>query len=159
MTRWAALLHDRTGVASLEAALLTSLLLVPMLGGAADAGLLLDAWGKVTRAEQAGLLSAWGSGASPATIQAAAQTAYGSASPAPTIPLPTVACYCLPSATAYSRGNASAVSCSTTCASGNALTQFATVSVSTTVTLPLPLPLIGFASPFAISATATARLQ
>jgi Flp pilus assembly protein TadG len=159
MTRWTALLRDRAGVASLEAALITSLVLVPLLGGAADAGLLLDAWGNVTRAEQAALLSAWGSGASPATIQAAAKTAYGSASPAPTIPLPTVACYCLPSATAYSRGNASAVSCSTTCASGNTLTQFATVSVGTTVTLPLPMKLIGFASPFPITASATARLQ
>jgi Flp pilus assembly protein TadG len=152
------LLRDRAGVASIEAALVALFILVPMLGGATDAGMILYTWGKVTRAEQAGLLSAWGSAASSTTMRAAAETAYGTAAVAPTIQA-SIACYCLPTATTYSRGSAAPMLCSTTCSSGNTLTQFATVSVSTTVTLPMPVPLIGFASPFGVASTATARLQ
>jgi Flp pilus assembly protein TadG len=158
MTGWTAILRDRSGVASIEAALLTSLLLVPMLGGAADAGLVLYNWGKVTRAEQAGLLSALGNGASPSTMLQAALTAYGNAPVKPSLQA-SVLCYCLPTATAYRRAGAGVVSCATTCGAGDTLAQFATLSVSTTVKLPLPLPLIGFASPFAINTSATARLQ
>jgi Flp pilus assembly protein TadG len=158
MTFCFTLLRDRAGVASIEAALVTVLVLVPMLGGATDAGMILYTWGKVTRSEQAGLMSAWGGAASAATMQAAAQTAYGTAAVVPTIQA-SIACYCLPTATTYSRGSAAAVGCTTTCGSGQTLTQFATVSVSTTVTLPMPVPPIGLTSPFSVGASATGRLQ
>jgi Flp pilus assembly protein TadG len=158
MTGRTALLRDRSGVAGIEAALAMALLLVPMVLGATDAGVILYTWGKVTRAEQAGMLSAWGSVASATTMQTAALAAYGPASVTPTIHA-SIACYCLPSATTYNRGSTSAVACTATCASGNTLTQFATVSVSTTVTLPMPAPLLGFASPFPVATTATVRLQ
>lgn len=150
------LLRDRAGIASLEAGLVAALLLVPLLGGVTDAGMILLAWSGVTRAEQAALLSAWANGASPGAIAAAALAAYGPSTPAPSIAA-TIACYCLPNSATWDPAGAGAVGCTSACVAGDALTQFVTVSVGTTVALPLPLP--GAASPYAVAATATARLR
>jgi Flp pilus assembly protein TadG len=158
MKRCFAVLRDRAGVATVEAAFITTLLVVPLLGGATDAGLVLYAWSQITRAQQAGMLSAWGNGATASTIASAASAAYGNSQAAPTVQA-TIACYCLPSATPWNRTGAVAVACPSTCGSGTTFTQFATVSVSTSVTLPLPLPLLGFSSPYAIATNATARLK
>ena len=156
MTRLLALLRDRSGVAAMETALIGGLLLVPMLAGAADFGLILAGWAAASRAEQAGILYAFGTGASTSGMQSAATAAYGTALPAPTVTAST-ACYCLPSSSSWDRGSASAVSCTSTCSSGDVLTQFVTVSVSAAFTLPMPLP--GISSPYTIASTATARLQ
>ncbi len=156
MIRGSSLLRDRRGVAAMETALVGGLLLVPMLGGAADFGLILAGWAAASRAEQAALLYAFGTGPSASGMESAATAAYGTALPAPTVTAST-ACYCLPSSSSWDRGSASAVSCSTTCSSGDVLTEFVTVSVSAVFTLPMPLP--GVASPYTISSSATARLQ
>ncbi len=151
--------RDRAGAAGIEAALLTSLVLAPMLGGATDAGLVLYSWGQITRAEQAGIYSAWGNSAITATTMVnAAQAAISNSSMAPTIQA-AITCYCLPSASPWNWSGAVPVACTSTCASGKVLTEYATVSVSTSVTLPLPLPLLGFGSPYMIIAKATARVQ
>jgi Flp pilus assembly protein TadG len=158
MKRCFAVLRDRAGVASVEAGLFTTLLVAPLLGGATDAGLVLYSWSQITRAQQAGMLSAWGNGATASTIVSAASAAYGSSPVTPTVQA-VIACYCLPSATPWNRTGAVPVACPSTCGSGTTFTQFATVSVSTSVTLPLPLPLLGFSSPYVIATKATARLQ
>ena len=149
-------LTDRGGIVSLEAALLVGLVLVPLLGAAADFGLVLAAWAAVTRAEQAALFYAFSNGVSIGGIESAAQAAYGTLTAAPTVTAGS-ACYCLPSSQPWSRNGAATTSCTGTCAAGDTLTEFLTVSVSAAVTLPLPLP--GLASPFPVAATATARLQ
>lgn len=159
MRHWLAGIRDRAGVANIEAALLTSLVLAPVLGGATDAGLILYYWGEITRAEQAGILSAWGNSAiTTGTIVNAAQTAFGNSSVTPTIQA-AITCYCLPSASPWNRTGAVAVACPSTCASGSILTEYATVSVSTLVTLPLPVSPLGLSSPYPIVAKATARVQ
>ena len=156
MTTLRRMLADRAGVVSLEAALLVGLVLVPLLGAAADFGLVLTAWAAVTRAEQAGLFYAFSNGVSISGIQSAAQAAYGTLTAAPIVTASS-ACYCLSSAQPWSRDGAAAVACTSTCTAGDTLTEFLTVSVNAAVPLPLPLP--GLASPFPIAAMATARLQ
>lgn len=156
MTRLRRTLADRKGVAAIEAALLGGLLLVPLLAGAADFGLILASWAAATRAEQAGLFYAFSSGASASGIEGAARAAYGGVAPPPTVTASST-CYCLPSTQSYARNNASPVACTVTCRSGDMMTQFVTVSVSTSVTLPVPLP--GIPTSYPVATTATARLQ
>ena len=156
MSRRRPLRRDRAGIASLEAGLLVGLVLVPLVGGAADVGLILVGWSAATRAEHAGLFYAFANGVSTAGIQDAALAAYSSSSSTPTI-TPGSACYCLPTSAPWSRSGATAVSCGSTCGSGDTLTEFVTVSVSASVTLPLPVP--GLVSSYTIATTATARLQ
>ncbi len=153
MNRLARLLRDRAGVASLEAALVTMLLLVPICGGLADGGLILVAWMRVSRAEHAALLYAWGNGANTGGMLTAAVGAFGS--PAPTVNT-SAACYCLSAAQSWSRGAASGVSCSTTCSSGYTLTEFVSVTVAANVALPMPVPF--FARNYQISTTAVGRV-
>ncbi len=146
-------LRDRRGVASLEAAILIALLLVPLCGGLADSGLILVNWMRVNRAERAALLYAWGAGANTGGMLTAATTAFGG--PAPSVSA-TAACYCLPSDQTWNRDNAQAVSCGSTCTSGDTLTEFVSVTVGTTVALPVPVPF--YASSYTISSTSVGRV-
>jgi Flp pilus assembly protein TadG len=156
MSRYRRLIRDRAGIASLEAALLVGLVLAPLVGGAADFGIILVGWAAATRAEHAGLFYAFANGVSITGMQDAALAAYAATSPAPTITAGET-CYCLPTSTPWSRGNASAVACGSACGSGDQLTAFITLSVNATVALPMPLP--GFGSSYQIATSATARLQ
>lgn len=158
MSAFASTFRSRAGIASVEAALLGFLLLVPVLSGAADVGLIVAGWAAATRAQQAGLLYAFNAGpaVTASGVENAALAAYGGLGATPTVTASS-ACYCLSSDQTWDRGNAASVDCSTSCASGDTLTEFLTVAVSTTVTLPMPLP--GFASPYPIAASAVVRLK
>jgi Flp pilus assembly protein TadG len=153
MNRLRHLLHDRSGVASLEAGILIAVLLVPLCGGIADAGLILMSWMRVNRAERAALLYAWGVGANTGGMLTAATTAFGG--PAPSVSA-TAACYCLPSNQTWNRSKAQAVSCGSTCTSGDTLTEFVSITVGTTVALPVPVPF--FASSYTVSSTSVGRV-
>lgn len=146
------LLRERRGVAALEFALFGSAILVPVLAGAVDCGLLITAYASVTRAQQAGAMAAW-SGAATSAIQSAASTAYGSGSPSITA---TTSWYCAPSTTSWTHTGTS-YSTKPTCSSGYTATEYVSIAVSAKVKLPVPLP--GFASNYPVSSTSMVRLQ
>ena len=148
----ARLLRQKKGVASLEFAIFGSAILVPVLAGALDCGLLISAYAGVTRAQQAGVMAAW-SGAANSTIKTAATSAYSSGSPSVSI---SNTWYCAPSSSSWTH-TGTPYTAPPTCASGNTATQYVSIAVSTTVRLPIPIP--GFASKYPIASTATVRLQ
>jgi Flp pilus assembly protein TadG len=145
-------LRDKRGVAALEFAIFGGAVLIPVLAGAVDCGLLISSYASVTRAQQAGAMAAW-SGAGATAIQSAASTAYGSGSPNIQV---TTSWYCAPNASTWTHTGTS-YSSQPTCSSGYTATEYASIAVSATVNLPVPLP--GFPAAYPIASTAMVRLQ
>ncbi len=152
LRRLAAVLRSRRGVASMEFALIGGLVLLPIMAGTVDYGLVLTSYAGATRAQQAAFMAAL-EGASFSSIQSAATTAYGSGSPQVTV---STAWYCAPSAQSWTHSGTS-YSTEPNCPAGYLATQYMTVAVAATVSLPVPLP--GVQSPYPVTSTTTVRIQ
>jgi hypothetical protein len=131
------------------------LILIPLVLGVVDLGLGIIVHMRLDRAAQAALFYAWATpGPSTSAVQTAAQSGYGATNPTLTATA-TIACYCI--APTGTRQNGTAESCSGTCTAGQQLADWVTINASASLTLPFPLPNLG--STFALSSTATARIQ
>jgi Flp pilus assembly protein TadG len=156
----ARLIRDRSGVAAVEAALATALILVPLALGVIDLGLAFSDEARLDRALQAATFYVWSNptGYTGSGIATAAGAGYGSGGPTLTVtPSGTVApapvCYCLTSG--YIKGSSS-VSCTSTCSSG-APGAYLTITASATFTLPVAVPYL--ASSFTQTVSGTIRTQ
>jgi Flp pilus assembly protein TadG len=154
----ARLLRDRSGVAGVEAAMVISLVLVPLCLGVAAYAVVLADTARLDRALQSALFYIWSNptGFTTSGVQAAAASGYDNTPYASTSPTLTVtatsACYCVSS----SAVKGASVSCTGTCTSGTVGT-YVTVTASATFTLPVVVHTL--TSPLTQSVTGTIRTQ
>ena len=156
------LLHDRRGVAALEAGITLGALLVPLLAGLVGVGQALLLQYRVDRATHMGLLYAWGAGsaATAAQVQSAAQAGYGTGTGSGTAMTPTasLACYCMDQTGTRASSNTTPASCTATCSvSGQVLAKWVTLTSSASFTPVLVGAWTGGA--WTISSTSTVRVQ
>jgi Flp pilus assembly protein TadG len=128
-------LRSRRGIASLEFALLGGTVIVPIIVGTVDYGMVLDSYSSATKAQQAALMAAL-EGASDSSIHAAAQNAYSSGSPTVSV---NTSWYCAPNASSWIHSGASYTS-QPSCGTGYIATEYLTVTVTASDTLPVNLP-------------------
>ncbi len=148
--------QDRRGVAALETGLVTAFLLLPLLSGVTGAGQALMTQQRLDRALHAALMRGWAApgSANASILQSAAQSGYG-AGGATMTPTASIACYCITLATG-ARSNTT-TACGTTCANGQVLGTYATVTASASFTPIITVTWGGAA--WNLSATGTARIQ
>ncbi len=142
----------RRGVATLEFAVVASLVLIPLLIGCVDYGIVMLDYARATRAQQAALMAAL-DGASNGAIQNAAQAAFGTGSSTTTV---NTSWYCAPSAQSWTH-TGTAYGAPPDCGPGYLATQYISVLVEATQTLPIPLP--GYTSAFPIQTSTMVRIQ
>ena len=147
-------LQDRHGSATVEAALAISLVLLPLTLGMIDFGEAIAETARLDRAYDAALYYIWANPGSvtAATIQQAAQSAYGTAAPTLSVSAST-ACWCV----SASYVKAGAATCTATCPTGQTLAAYLTLS--TTAQFPLPTPFPGLASPMNLAVQGTVRTR
>jgi Flp pilus assembly pilin Flp len=123
---------DRRGIAAVEMAFCTSLVLVPLLGGVTGFGQALELQTQLDRAVHLSLFTAYGSAASlntsnvNSTMTTAVQNGFGNTTPSVSASL---AYYCM-SPTATRSGSGSATS--PTCSSPNVVETYLTVNATAT---------------------------
>jgi Flp pilus assembly protein TadG len=130
--------RDRTGVAATEAALATSIVLIPLSLGIIDYGALVADEARLDRALQSAVYYVWNNptGFTTAGIQSAAAAGFGTASPTVTVTASS-SCQCVSNGYSPVGGT---VSCSATCPSGEALASYLTITATATFTLPVTVP-------------------
>jgi Flp pilus assembly protein TadG len=145
------LLKAKDGAVAVETALVSSLILVPLLLGLWDVAQIAMAQAQLDEALQDAItyVAATGSTSS-SSITTAGQAAYGSAISVSS----SQACYCVNTTTTTPTAPTS-VSCTGTCSSGS-MEQFMSITVSTTVTMPFPVPYLG--STIALSSSGNAQI-
>ena len=148
---------ERRGSVSLEAALVTTVFLIPLFLGSVDVASVLVTYFRVHRAQEAAVFYAWGNGgiASSATIQQAATTAFGTASPSPTVTSSTLY-YCV-TTSQYLQSGMTSYTSTPTCSSGQQVASYLTVSVSAKTSLPVPFPVLP--SSFTLTSSGAVRTQ
>ncbi len=154
------LLSQDCGSISVEAALVISLILLPLLLGLWDYTTVLSVQARLDEALNAAIEYADASGANAtntAGISQAATSAYGSTSPSMAISGPTLSYYCIAVSPAGTRASGTDAEAGADCGSGEVLATYATLSLATTVPLPVSAP--GLGSTFALSDNATVRVQ
>ncbi len=153
MRPWSELHGNRRASVAVEAAIVFSVFLVPLICGLAGAGQAIALHVRLDRALHAAMFYVWATpGASTASVQNAAQAGFGPDTL--TGNTATSACYCMaPDGTRASAG--AAVTCSTVCSSGLVLATFITTTVSATVALVLPMPSV--VSPWTLASSSTIR--
>lgn len=143
------LLHDRSGLAAVELALILPILTL-LLAATLNLGMGLHAALEVRNAAQAGAqyaaLKGFDATATASAVTSATSLAGISASPAPS-----QMCGC-PTATGIST-----ISCSSSCSDGSSPGSYARIDAQTSFTPPIAFP--GLAGPYALSAHVTVRLQ
>ena len=127
-------------------------MLIPLLAGTVDYGLVLASYARATRAQQAALMAAL-AGTSGSAIQSAATTAYGSGSP--TVSVGTL-WYCAPSGESWTHSG-TPYTAKPQCEPGYMATQYISVAVSATASLPIALP--GQARSYPIRSSTMVRVQ
>jgi Flp pilus assembly protein TadG len=153
------LLRDRSGVAAVEATMVISLVLVPLCLGVAAYAMVLADTAQLDRALQAGLFYVWSNptGFTTSGVRAAAAAGFDNTSYVGTSPALTVtassACYCVSS----SAVKGAAVSCTGSCATGQTIGTYVTVTASAAFTLPVVVQTL--TSPLTQSVTGTVRTQ
>lgn len=157
MTRpWHRLARDRSGVISVELALIASLVLVPMTLGAVDAAQLIVARARLDQVIHQALFYAYANpGVSGASVQANATAGYGSGT-VPTVSAP-ITQYCITPAIGYPAIGTPALPISGSCGNGQTLESYLTVTVSISVTLPFSVSWI--TQTVALSASGKARVS
>ncbi len=148
------LIRSRRGSASVEAALSIALVLLPLTFGMIDFGEAITQASRLDRAYDAALYYVWANPGSitTANLQAAAQAAYGSATPPLTVNAGT-ACWCVTAG--YTK--AGAVASTATCPSGQSIASY--VTIATSIRFPLPAAFPGLASPVSLAVQGTVRSQ
>ncbi len=149
--------RERRGAVALEAALIGSLLLVPLAVGAVDLGSIFTTQARLDAALEAAALYAWGNpgNATPANITQIAKSAYGNAAPTLLATTPQNVCYCI--TVGGGQQTRTAVSCTGSCASGAQLGIYLSVSFSTNLSLPAPVP--GLPTTVSLSSAGMVRTQ
>jgi len=148
------LLAATDGAVAVEAALVLSLFLVPMLLCLWDFSQLYQGQANLDEALQdtvTYIMSA-GSNATAAGATSAAQAANGTGI---TVSTSTV-CYCVSTSTTVPTMPAS-ISCTSSCTGSTVLQQFMKVVATDSVTIPFPVPWIKLTSPYTMTATAYVR--
>lgn len=151
------LLADRTGLASVELAILTALVIVPLFCGAIDYGFILHAALRGEEAYRAATYYAWMVGnTAPLDMTAVTQAALGAVANDPNISVvPKLLYFCVGPV----GGHGSAVGSATvlSCAAPTVLATYLSVAVTTTV--PLPVPFSYLASTYTINTGGMARVK
>jgi Flp pilus assembly protein TadG len=156
--------RDRAGVAATEAALVISLLLLPLCLGAIAYGAAVADAARLDRALQSAVYYVFSNyssftatgGISSTTTKAltsAATAGFGTAAPTPTVNVAQT-CYCVSNSYAIT---GAAVACSTTCTGSQTIASYVTITVNATFTLPIGVATL--ASPLAQSVSGTVRTQ
>jgi hypothetical protein len=153
------LLRDRRAAAAVEAAMVIGLVLAPLCLGVAAYAMVLMYTAQMDRALQAALFYIWSNptGFTTSGVQTAAaagydNTSYASASPALTVTAAS-ACYCV-SSTAV---KGASVSCTGSCATGQTVGTYVTVTASASFTLPVVVQ--SLTSPYTQSVSGIVRTQ
>jgi Flp pilus assembly protein TadG len=142
------LIRARDGAVAVETALVSSLLLVPLLLGLWDVAQIAMAQAQLDEALQDAITYVAATGSTNSSnITTAGQAAYGSSISVSS----SEACYCVQTSTT----TPTSVSCTGTCSSGT-MEQFMSITVSTTVTIPFPVPYLG--STVSLSSTGNAQI-
>ncbi len=156
---WHRLHQDRRGSAALEAAIVITALLAPLLALLVGVGQAMLTQYRVDRATHAALLYAWGTPATAMTtsnVTAAAQAGYGTGSTM--TPTAAISCYCMDQTGTRVSASTTAVSCTGTCSvSGQVLARWVTVTSSASFTPLLKGPWDGKA--WTLQNSSTVRIQ
>ena len=143
--------RDKDGSISVEAALVMSFILVPMLLGVWDVAQIGFGQAQVQEALQdAVTYVAAGNAGNSSGITAAAQSAYGTSISVST----STVCYCVQTGTSTPTTPTSEV-CSGSCGGGNDFEQFMSITVSKTVSIPFTVPYLGKS----VTVTSTGRVR
>jgi Flp pilus assembly protein TadG len=142
------------GAVAVEAALVLSLFLVPMLLCLWDFSQLYEGQANLDEALQDTVtyVMSTGSNATAAGAISAAQAANGTSI---TVSTSTV-CYCISTSTTVPTMPTS-VNCTSSCTGSSVLQQFMKVIATNSVTIPFPVPWIKLTSPYTVTATAYVR--
>lgn len=148
------LLHCRRGVASVETAIVVSVMLIPLCLGALDKAAAEAVAARLDRSLQNALFYIWANPTSftNSGVQSAVSAAYGSAAPSVTATA-TQSCSCV----SNGYNPVSPVSCAATCPSGQTIASYATIVASTTYAVPATLP--GISPTVSLSVTGTVRTK
>ncbi len=139
------------GSVSIEAALVVSFVLLPVLLGLWDVAQIGFGQAQVQEALQdAVTYVAAGNSSNSSGIAAAARAAYGSSIAVST----STACYCVQTGSSSPTAPTSEA-CSGSCSSNNDLEQFMSITVSKTITVPFTVPYLGSS----VTVTSTGRVR
>jgi Flp pilus assembly protein TadG len=145
------IIQNEDGAVAVEAALVSSFILVPMLLGLWDVAQIGFGQSQAQEALQAAVTYvAAGNAGNSSGITAAAQNAYGTSINVST----SSACYCVPT-TSSTPTSPSSIGCTSSCASGNDFEQFMNITISKTVPIPFPVPYLGSS----VIVTSTGRVR
>lgn len=150
------LASESRGSVSVEAALVISLVLIPLLLGIWDYASILAVQARLDEALNAAVEYADSSPANATNktaIANAATTAYGNATPSLALTGPTLSYYCIAVSPAGTKASGTAAIVNTNCGSGEVLATYATLSLAATVALPVAAPGLGATYPLAETAT------
>ncbi len=140
------------GVAAVETAIVVSLVLLPLLAGVADIGIMAQQRDKLDEALQDAITYVSAGNTGSAGVTTAAQAAYGTSIAVSTGTF----CYCVATGTTTPTAPTT-VNCSGSCASGDVLETFMKITVSTAATLPVPLPALNLPSPVTLTTSGYIR--
>jgi len=148
------LLAATDGAVAVEAALVLSLILVPMLLGLWDFAQLYQGQANLDEALQDTVtyVMSTGSNATAAGAISAAQAANGTGISVST----NTVCYCVSTSTTAPTMPTS-VGCTSSCTGSSVLQKFMKVVATNSVTIPFPVPWINLTSPYTVTATAYVR--
>jgi Flp pilus assembly protein TadG len=148
------LLAATDGAVAVEAALVLSLFLVPMLLCLWDFSQLYEGQANVDEALQDTVTYVMGTGSNATTAGAtsAAQAANGSSITVSN----SMVCYCVSTSTTVPTMPAS-VSCTGSCTGSSVLQRFMKIVTTNSVTIPFPVSWINLTSPHTVTATAYVR--
>ncbi len=148
------LLVAADGAVAVEAALVLSLFLLPMLLCLWDFAQLYEAQANVDEALQDTVtyVMSIGGNATAAGATSAAQAANGSGITVST----SAVCYCVSTSSTVPTMPTS-VSCTGSCTGSTVLQKFMKAVVANSVPIPFPVPWINFTSPYTVTATAYVR--
>lgn len=154
------LAQERCAAISVEAALVISLLLLPLLLGLWDYSVVLAVQARLDTALHAAMDYALATGANATDVSGIAQAAsnaYGASAPSPTISTPTLSYYCVSTNPAGTMANGQAASAGASCGNNQTLATYVTLSLAATVALPLSIP--GLGDTFPLGDDATIRVE
>lgn len=137
-----------------------SLLLLPLLLGLWDYSVVLSVQARLDTALHAAMDYALATDANATDVSGIAQAAnaaYGTTGPAPTIATPTVSYYCVSTDPAGTMATGAAASAGASCGSNQTLATYVTLSLAATVSLPLAIP--GLGDTFPLGDNATVRVE
>lgn len=128
--------RDKRGSVALEAALMISLVLVPLTLAVVGAGQIIATQMRLDRALHAAMLFAWATPAATKTaVEAAALAGYGAGNPPLTASAP-IECFCMLATS--TRQSGTAASCSGTCLTGFVMGVYVTPTLTATVDVTVP---------------------